>query len=145
METIPISFKDLKETKKGKEGEDKVASFLKKIGFLVYRAPDEPHPFDMFCVKAETKEIYFLDVKTKPPLRLYPDWTGCDTKDYELYKEYKYLYNINFYLIFVDENQIYGNTLDNLGEPMYVPNTNKKQVCWNIEKMQIFDNGEIYK
>ena len=81
-----------------------------------------------------------IDIKTFPPMLLYPNKTGISEKNF---REYCQL-NDNFTLLFVDEfnAKIYGDTLENLklnNDRTAINNKyagTGKRIVWDIDKMK---------
>lgn len=119
MET---SWQNLPAVKKGNIGEQLVNAYLIEKGFIPY-SPDASgvHPFDRLVASKDKRTIFIADSKAKPARTFYPD-TGINIKHYEDYKFIQDKYNIDVFLFFVDEDkqEIYGNFLRHLDEPVEI-------------------------
>lgn len=158
-----MAWDDLETVKKGKIGERIVKEWLISQGYIVYDpANNGIHPFDFICAMMD-KNIFIVDVKTKPARYKYPD-QGIDLRHYNDYTEKLINHNIDIWLFFVDENakQIYGNLLSELNKPHQVIHKGKiliypyreqhtKIIYFPIDKMitikdlSIFEIEEIKK
>jgi hypothetical protein len=85
-------------------------------------------------------KVVFVDVKTFPPYKIYPNLTGITKKNYLEYS----LLDPSFTLLFVDElnGKIYGDTLYNLKtnydqniKDNHVAGTGER-ISWDITKMK---------
>lgn len=72
----------------------------------------------MLAIK-DKKEAVAIDVKAKARMNKYPA-TGIDVEYYDCYSAFSKKYNMQFWVIFVDEetNEIYGDTLEHLDIPI---------------------------
>jgi Holliday junction resolvase len=134
-ETIPAnsSWNSKIEVKKGNRGEQIVYEFLKKKGWIVYKAvTDGSHCFDFFFF-IDRRELRVIEVKTKAKRNKYPD-TGFALKHYEEYKRIMERHNLEIYIVFVDEGSgdIYGNFLRKLEEPKVLFINNKQMIYPNV-------------
>jgi len=121
--------------KKGDIGEDIVAEFLQKKGWIIYRpfTKDKAHYFDMLCTFNKEKVIA-IDVKTKARLN---NWNaqGINIKSYNEYLDFVKMTSINFYLIFVDDKNgdVHLADLIKLKNPIY---PNNKIIAWKVKDMK---------
>lgn len=120
---------------KGDIGEDIVAEYLEKKGWIIYRpfTKDKAHYFDMLCTFKKEKVIA-IDVKTKARLN---NWNaqGINIKSYNEYLNFVKMTNVNFYLIFVDDKTGVVHLADivKLTNPIY---PNEKIIAWKVDDMK---------
>ena len=108
-----MNWEDQTTVKKGNIGEDIVSDYFKARNYIPYKPDAEgSHPFDRIMARADKKEIFIAEVKTKARRIYYPD-TGIDIRHYDSYKYIQDKYNIDVFIYFVDEylKTIYGNFL----------------------------------
>lgn len=135
------SEKNKTQLAKGDIGEAIVDEHLNKLGFSVYKPQrtDKAHPFDRIAVKTEKgKQDYrIVETKTKARRGAYPD-TGFNYSQYQTYLGA--LKEMPVWVFWVDElmAKIYGNRLDILSEPRWVPHKGKTL------KYPIISGGIIY-
>ena len=75
-----------------------------------------------------------IDVKTFPPLRLYPDSTGINES---CWLEYKQIPEILIIFIDLENKNIYGDFVYNLIGKEFILKTSKSQdrICWKINEL----------
>lgn len=129
------NFKDKIETKKGTYGENIVKKIFMDYGLICY-APqnEEAHPFDLILIDRNYLRFFFADIKTKPSRYVRKD-TGINYRHYIEYKNFADKHGIDFYLVFVDENEkrIYGNTFKRLEKTR--PLIQDGFIYWKLEDM----------
>lgn len=110
-----MRWEDKQEVKKGDMGENFLDQYLFQTGKWIPYLPvfDGPHPFDRIAASLDKKELFIVEVKTKPRRKWYPD-TGFNYKNYLEYKHLNEKYGIRVFVVFVDEyrGEGYGNFLD---------------------------------
>jgi hypothetical protein len=119
--TNQMKFCEKETTKYGDYGEDIVKEYLHKKGIqTMSNDEDKQHPFDILQIikEKDTWKISMADVKTKPKLREY-NGTGINIKHYNIYKFLQEVYNMEFFIYFIDETlgKCYGNYLNILETP----------------------------
>jgi hypothetical protein len=114
-----MNFNEKPTTLLGDYGEAIVTEYLDKKGLVLMSNinNDKPHPFDLLISNRNNGDwmLSMADVKTKPKLIIY-NGTGIDINHYNTYKFLQEVYNMNFFIYFVDYDlgKCYGNTIDNL-------------------------------
>lgn len=113
------SWQDKPEVKRGNVGENIVKNHFESLGYIIYEPiTNGAHPFDKFVAHSNKKDLFILEVKTKPARIKYPD-TGIDISAYNGYKYIVDTYRINIFLVFVDDlnKSVYGNWITELDKP----------------------------
>lgn len=124
-------FSQLRTTRLGKLGESIVKELMEKQGYISY-APteDKAHPFDTLYATPDKKNIFIVEVKTKPERVLHSD-TGINESHFRDYRNIAEKYNLDVYLLFVDHDRkaIYGNLLSELwiGRDVWDEKAKRKQ------------------
>ena len=129
-----MAFKDKKETKKGDIGELIVRDWLEKNNYLVYSLNEnKAHWFDFLCTEGK-KKAFAIDVKTKARLNKWPA-QGIDKKHFKDYLRYSEMYNMDFYLIFVDDKtgDVHKADINKLKDKYFEVNDNL--VAWYLSDM----------
>lgn len=124
---INNKFNELRTTQKGNIGEEIIDKKLFIKGYQLYKPSfDGSHSFDRLIYSKKNKKFYLCDIKTKPSRFAYPD-TGIDFRLYREYLNKSREINLDFLLIFVDENSktIYGNLLSELEKEIEINYKNK--------------------
>ena len=142
-----MNFQDKKETKKGDIGELIIINWLEKNNYIVYSSnADKAHWFDLLCTKEKTK-AFAIDVKTKARLNKWPA-QGIDSRHLEDYLRYSEMYNMDFYVIFVDDKtgDVHKADINKLKDKYF--NVTPELVAWylsDMEKLFTISEEEIKK
>lgn len=116
-----MSFAEQVQMVKGDYGELLVDLHYTAKGITIYKPiMSASHVIDRFYID-KNNQVVPVDVKTKPKRNLYPD-TGFDFEDYDKYKKIRKDYQMDPFIIFVDENlgKVYGNKLSLLEKEIVV-------------------------
>ncbi len=113
------SWEDRETAKRGTVGEDIVDAYLEKRGIIPYKPNSKyAHAFDRLGVSKDKKNLFIVEVKTKPARDYYPD-TGIDVRHFNEYKYLQDKYSLKIFIFFVDDQrgEVYGNFLNKLMAP----------------------------
>ena len=139
--TLKNSWQDKPQVKRGDIGERIVSDYLESNGYIIYEPiTNKAHPFDKLVANPDKKELFIVEVKTKPGRIKYPD-TGIDTRAYNTYKTIINTYGLNILLIFVDDfnGSIYGNWITELDKQFEnYPKVEKNIIYWHQKQMIMF-------
>lgn len=128
-----INFQDKPETKKGNVAENIIKNKLISAGYTVYQSVnDTPHELDFAICKGG--DLSLVEVKCKELRYRYPD-TGFPIRNW-----WKYLrLNPKLTILWIDykKKEIYGNTIDKLGEAKVIVHNGKKRTYPKREKHDI--------
>jgi len=125
------------EVKKGTYGENLVKKYFEDKDFHVYETnTDGKHGFD-FIIDSMRGLMLFVDVKAIALRNVRPD-TGITYTKYESYKKYATERNMDFLLVFVDEEEkrIYGNTIKELDKKEHL--IQDGIIYWLVADMKSF-------
>jgi Holliday junction resolvase-like predicted endonuclease len=127
--------------KKGNIGEQIIRNFFEKKGWIIYKPiTNKAHWIDFIAIK-DKKEMYGIEVKTKPRLN---KWAaqGFNIKQYKEYKRFEKLYNIKLFIFFVDEKEgtIHCANFSKLSKGFH---PNDKIIAWHLDEMEFVANLDI--
>ncbi len=119
-----MRFSELPQARKASIAEAIVDKhIIEKKRLIPYRPVWEnvAHPFDRLIASLDKRTLLISDTKAKSARTYYPD-TGIDTKHWHTYRAAFSRYNLDTYLVFVDERakKIYGQLLSILEQPRVI-------------------------
>lgn len=124
-----MKFSEMATTRKGSIGEKYVRNLFEKMGYVVYGAltEDKAHLFDFMAANKAEKKMFIAEVKSKSKRKVYDD-TGIDHRHFLEYQEISKKYNMDVFLMFVDEENalVYGNFLSVLEQDIVCNTTGSK-------------------
>lgn len=162
-----MSFQKMNNT--GALGERFFAQHLIERGYLVYgllngficpRCNEQsfgvgrPHPFDFLCYKPlknvpfDFHDMFIAEIKTK--VRLWENENGFNMSDYKAYKDINSTSPFKFWIVFVDKDELYGVTMEQLVDKELHPKEvdgvtyPKKKTYHHTENKMIIEKDVIF-